>query len=703
MKKYQVLAVLLLCLALVGGKGGSCMAPPDPDSFFQDLRKADSPSVSQEAVPPPDPTDGWSPYARYGDFLSAQMKSQHKFGYGMFVCKMQAADGPVCSTFWLYSDAPAPGCMPEIAQMWRWNEFDYEFVPYTQATQNSYITLGGDFPKPNVTFYGSRIIDWESPDTQLLKPEAVAWVSNLSMTDNFVFQEMQHYYNRWMVNHNDAATQIPGSQLNYQGAVDTTGPGYAIGGKSNPDKPGWRYASQWKYPLTAVKAPPPLYYNMMRKMTAINWWRMPRGNQSIAVSLPGFDPQTYKFIVKQDGLTGSTAAASYTPAALNNETYVFPNGLDFDPYAGLNTYTIVWTPTRVAFYINAPEDGTDVSNATPVAEYKLADYPSLQDSGPQAPQGKIPWVDTSLSDELGRVSINLANYVAFKAAANKANDQLSDNEKAGAGWSGYPPGPNFQHADAFFRSVKYFPLKADTLDGSNTTDFILVGADVWGFDLADGTWDAHNFPEKISAFFGILYAQDYTKAGGRAREVVSQNGQDVVVYAGDPLRDAKNPAAVTFITNDDGASAPDRKPLMRLRCQPSTETPVRNFFRLGTDMKTGNPIAADNPFMFATLTSTAGTVAVSGASTPLAFFAPANNTSVDATINLYLSKTYHGCFPADKVPAAPDATAAVTLSTDALGQISWSVKTDAHGIITDYQSANPHLITVKPGSATPGS
>ena len=92
--------------------------------------------VLQPAAWADDPTEGWSEYARYGDYLSAQMKSLQKFGYGMFVTKMRAADGPVCSTFWLYADAPAPGCMPEIAQMWRWNEFDFEFVPYTRAAQN---------------------------------------------------------------------------------------------------------------------------------------------------------------------------------------------------------------------------------------------------------------------------------------------------------------------------------------------------------------------------------------------------------------------------------------------------------------------------------------------------------------------------------------------------------------------------------------
>lgn len=634
------------------------------------------------------PSPTWSQYARYGDYLGSQMKSLRKFGYGMFVCKMQAAPGPVCSTFWLYSDAPAPGCMPEIAQLWRWNEFDVEFVPQTQATQNSYAVVNGTFPKPAVDFYGSTL-DWGSMTSGQITPDVVQWVRCMAMTDNRVMKDMQKYYNAWMVASGVPANQIPASQQNLAGAVATTGPNNVIGGTGGPgtnSQPGWPTASVWKYPLTAVKPVPSALD--MSKMIALNMWRMPVGNTTIDVTVPGFPQETYTCIEKMSVLDGSTNTPSYTAAAMNNETYVFPGTADVHPYTELNTYTIVWTPTRVAFYLNAGNDGTDVSNANPILEFDVNDYPSLAQSGTQAPQGTIPWADTSFSDELGKVSINLANYVAFKAAADVANKDLTSTTEAGPGWSGNPPLSTFTGVDALFRSVKFYPLSSDTLDGSSTSDFILTGDDVWGFDLGDGTWTADNFNTNINNYFGILYAQDFTCAGGAST---------------DPLYDSKSPLAVNFDANSSGKLVSDNLPVMKLSCTPSSASPQRNFFRVGTTMNTGAPVSSTNPFMFITLDTADISIPTSGASTPLAFFAPPAGTSVTATISLYMSETYHGSFPADKVPTTADATATLSLSTDASGAISWSIIEDTDGIIVAYQSENPHLITVTQGSATPGS
>ena len=115
----------------------------------------------------------------------------------------------------------------------------------------------------------------------------------------------------------------------------------------------------------------------------------------------------------------------------------------------------------------------------------------------------------------GAVSINLANYVAFQTAQNRANKDCTTPEtQAGAGGR-LPAGPQMDRGThALVRMVKYYPLVADTLDGSHTTDFVFKGSDVWGFDLADGTWNEANFPEKLTHFFYILFWQDFTQAGG---------------------------------------------------------------------------------------------------------------------------------------------------------------------------------------------
>jgi len=649
----------------------------------------------------------WSRYARYGDFLSAQMKSLRKFGYGIYITKMQAADGPVCSTFWLYADAPAPGAMPEIKQMWRWNEFDFEFVPYTQATQNSYVTLDGTFPNPVVTYYGSEL-NLNDPGAQEIKPEAVSWVKNRFMTDDTVMADMQNFYNKWMVT--DPRYQIAEADKNFKGIMRTTGPPHITGWTGKPDggKPGWTFAKDWKYPLTAVKQVPADLD--MKKMATVNWWRTPQGNQSIAVELPGYARQNFSYIVKEFAIDGSTAPTSNTAAVLNNETYVFPKGAAYNPYASLNTYTIVWTKTRVAFYINAGNNGRDIAGSTPVAVFTPDKFPSIADSGTQAPQGNITWADTSLSDPLGKVSINLANYVAFRAAKNyavngrnpicpagqtcKTNANLPADQQAGAGWSGLPPATDWNGADAYIRSVEYYPLVSGDPDGSKNSHFDFHSADRWVFDLADGTWTEANFPQKLASYFGILYAQDYTKDD--ITITVNKNGVDVDKIVG-TLRDSKSPLAVSFIPNADGRTAGDKKPLMKLSCRPSDSSPTRNYFRLGTTMNTGIPISASNPFMFATI-DTDGTgkavMGVSGASTPLSFFAPGPGRSVNATVRLYTSTSYHGSFPPGHVPAAPDKTAVLKLQTDKTGKVSWSF-VSGDRIVADFQADNPHLITVK--------
>ena len=673
------------------------------------------------ALTPPglDPTAGWADFARYGDYLSAQLKSLRKFGYGMFVVKMQAADGPVCSTFWLYSDAPAPGAMPEIRQLWRWNEFDFEFVPYTQATQNSFKSMSGSFPNPSITHYGAKIANWESFETQKLTPQSIVWTKDWYLTDDTIAADMQHFYNRWMIGNDPKFDdyKIAQTDFNFAGLKRTTGDPHQTGWVGTPagKQPGWTFALNWKYPLTAV-SPVPAGYNM-KQMLTVNWWRSPEGNQSIDVNLPGYDKQTFNYIIRNDIIKGIEGVPSREAAVLSNESYIFPNpwmpGMVYSPYTALSTYTIVWTKTRVAFYVNAGNDGKDIAGATPVAVFTPDQYPSIAASGTQAAQGNITWADTSLTDALGKVSINLANYVAFKAAKNvpykldfkdqpncpagqtcHTNANLPESQKAGDGWSGYPPGSDWTGADAYFRSVEYYPLADESNDGTQNTHFNFAAADKWIFDLGDGTWTADNFRQKISQYFGILYAQDYTKDDITFK--VHDNKIDFDILSG-TLRDSKSPLAVIFEPNTDGAIALDGKPLMKLSVRPSVANPARNFFFVTTKMDTGKPISATNPFMFATIDTDgtgAAVLGISGASTPLSFFAPAPGKSVNATIKLYTSTTYKGSFPTGHVPATPSAQGIIKLATAADGKVSWSFVSGSK-VVEDFQSANPYLITVR--------
>jgi len=393
MKKCKMLLIFLLSYALLGGVEGF-VGLGSVNAGLSGLEQAavnttTTAKKKKNKKATADPTDGWSKYARNGDFMSSKLKSNRKFGYGMFVCKMQAALGPVCSTFWLFSDGPAPGCMPEVRQMWRWNEFDWEFVPYTQTNQNSYITLSeSSFSGMTKTYYGSAFTPLNTWSDGQITPDKIVWVKDRIMTDNIMFADMQNYYNYWMVDRNNATMKIAASDIGYQGAANTTGPNHKVGGLTTDPNglPGWHQGTEWKYPATAVK---PFPSNLDVKTSAtINWWRTPKGKQSINVSLPGFAPQNFEYIVSEYAIVGSTAAKSANPKTLNSETFIFPGQAhDYYPYDGIHAYTVTWSPTRVAFYINAPNDGTDVYNAKPVAEFKLQDYPSMTECGPQAPQG----------------------------------------------------------------------------------------------------------------------------------------------------------------------------------------------------------------------------------------------------------------------------------------------------------------------------
>ncbi|MFC3677411.1 hypothetical protein [Ferrovibrio xuzhouensis] len=665
-------------------------------------------------------------YVRMGDFLSTQMQSNRSFGYGLFICRMRAAKGPVCSTFWLYSNCPSPAQASNTAQNWNWNEVDFEFVPYTQAPQAAYLSFDGNLPKPTVTTYAA-MLNLGDPRSETIENAAVAW-TQVARTDEEIARQMWAYYNTWMtagsagaptggtfiledgvsgdmtdsLDFNASASDVQAAldQLNdgtglfgvkgqYAVSVSSAGgPGsiasvladatmvteidagastvtlssaspvtcadatlnftltasgnlitgsatvngfaalsaiavgqsvYAtgvpidttvqaintasnsitlsnaataaytqqpllfIGGTAtgtltaasamvtditlpagvlvgqavcaqtdqivlsaglvpqlvvgeivtaanNPallpsdttitaldavtntvtlsncamqaaagqnfnftpagsysvtftpplpaekplivhsagllptgtlgkvvaglsgttvtalnvtifqpslqprssqtwwdllvaqtgtgTAPAWPQATDWKYPLVTKAAPSSL---SMDNAVALNFWRTPTGNTSVSVDLGSWGTIAHDGVLSSTPMAGSTLDGSFTAAVLNNEAYLFDTSEVFAPYDGFHTYTIAWSPTRMAQYIDAPNGGRDISKATPVAEFDLTGYPSIARSGPQAPGGEIPWISSEADMPIGNVTMNLANYVAFDAASTGPN------------------------------------------------------------------------------------------------------------------------------------------------------------------------------------------------------------------------------------------------------------------------------------------
>jgi len=245
---------------------------------------------------------------------------------------------------------------------------------------------------------------------------------------------------------------------------------------------------------------------------------------------------------------------------------------------------------------------------------------------------------------------DVANTATLTLGATKTlnkTDLIFQTAPSGSGWSGPPPDSDFTGADAYVRSVGFFPLTSRGGDGTASSDFITDTGDpeVFWLDFSDGTWTEENFNTRITKYFGILYAEDYTRAGA--------------IPGTSPLRDAESPLNVTYTTLADGHGA------MRLRCSLSQENPIRNFFVLQSKQVKDGEIGTDNPLVRAEIASEDDghlyRAATSSVTTPSAFYAP---------------------------PAGTNVTVQVKVWVDAKGYY------DPDGVIEAYQAKNPHLITV---------
>lgn len=855
-------------------------------------------------------TDAAPSFARLGDYLSAQMQSNRSFGYGLFVCRMQAATGPVCSTFWLYADQPSPTYAPDIAQLWNWNEIDFEFVPETRAEQAAYLSFEGRaLPRASVDVYGARLALGD-PRSQTQDPAAIVWVKDLVRSDDEIARAMWAYYNTWMepgavpgeapiggtlvledgetgartaplaydadaaavlsaldgLNDGDGLFGLKGGyvvsrmktpngadmicawSVTFTTALETLKPliihvddlkpagtlgrcqpgllpdgaitNFIVSGFQPANTPAegqswwdllvaetgagkiWPSAESWKYPAAKAAAPSGL---SLDNAVALNIWRVPAGDQSISLTLEGWGEIRHDGVLRSQPLAPSLSG-SFISACLNNEAYAFDHTGVFKPYEALNTYTIAWSPTAIAQYINAPDNGRDISNATPVAAYDLTDFPSLDRSGTQAPGGLVRWLQTPEGTRLGEVSFNLANYVAFDAAGPGANtvtataattsgsavitlgaantgvavqqsvtgpgipsgasvvsvDKTSVTlskaatatasaasltftaRPAGPGWSGPPPAPDFTGTTMRVEALGWYPLKPGA-GGEKTFDFDFDAPDRFWLDFSDGSWTPERFRRDISQYFGILYAQDFTKAG--ADPGVS------------PLRDSKSPLAVDLVPHAENGA------LMTLSCDPSQALPQRNFLVVLPTQAQAAPVSAKNPVVAvrvagptelvlsqpcektskdATLMLSSGeaefilaatgdmvrgsarvrnvvtagrlkpgmsvegpglapgthvlevsdsyVAECSSISTPTCLYAPEPGESVVLGVWVWTSALAY--WPKDEGPSEPY-LAHITVSTSNSGAVSWSVLADPHGVLLAPDSAYPYRITVQ--------
>ncbi|WOO43442.1 hypothetical protein [Rubellicoccus peritrichatus] len=131
-------------------------------------------------------------YSRYGDFKSAQLRSTSTHGYGLYAVEMQMSYSQSVSTFWLYGDRPSTIYMEDVAQLWRWNEIDFEFVPFTESKQAEYFTFSWDGTQPLVPNYNAAVLELSSVLAHTPGADSSqhsVWQTNLIRTDEQVAQQ----------------------------------------------------------------------------------------------------------------------------------------------------------------------------------------------------------------------------------------------------------------------------------------------------------------------------------------------------------------------------------------------------------------------------------------------------------------------------------------------------------------------------------
>ncbi len=182
------------------------------------------------------------------------------------------------------------------------------------------------------------------------------------------------------------------------------------------------------------------------KIMTINFWRAPEG------------PHTIKVNNTEASFVSSVSTAFSGFVTTNSQYFTVKDNqgkLTYDPKE-LHTYTIIWTPETLQFYLDANNDGKDIDNATPIKVFDAKDYPGIKMIGNQYPGGDKPFWWYGNEKKLGDVLIMLNHWFG---------DQ----------WSGFPD-TNFVKSSSYISKVSYFPLNKSGANPGNA-DFTYQNVD----------------------------------------------------------------------------------------------------------------------------------------------------------------------------------------------------------------------------------
>jgi hypothetical protein len=251
----------------------------------------------------------------------------------------------------------------------------------------------------------------------------------------------------------------------WQKLVDNTKPGgyweYGDGGS-----PTWGFPPSLVQPARAD----------LEKSVALNLFRMPPGMKSVTSRgvTTTFVP-SYGTAVSGSNITNQTFAWAKDEGG--NYTYT--------PMER-HVYTVVWSPTRVDFFIDAPDEGRSIDGLTPVRSMTTTDFPSLVGSALDAPGGNLTWYCNGLEKKLNNLLMILNIYPQ-------------------EGWGGSLP-DRFTQARTYVRRVAYYPFtnpQSIPPGPYAKANFVTDTGDPRVFYANPAAWTAGNAKYNLQKYFYI--------------------------------------------------------------------------------------------------------------------------------------------------------------------------------------------------------
>ena len=369
--------------------------------------------------------------------VDSQIYVRRNFDYGMFVMEGWGNydNQPVVTGYFMESQQPGQALYPELASLWRWLEIDWEFVPQTASSGREQIECLGTFPSATPTMYRSKAYNDGSK-------VAGQW------TDDLIAQAVGTIAGHTEVN---------------------TWP--LLVSNTKPDGI-WTYGTQWGFPPSLAQ---PARADLEHSV-ALNLFRMPPGTKSVTAKgvtttfVPSPNPNPSGSNITNQTFTWAKDAGS-------NYTY--------NPMQR-HVYTVVWSPTRVDWFIDAPDGGTNIDGLTPVRSMTTTDFPSLVGSALDAPGGTLTWNCNGLDKKLNNLLMILNIYPQD-------------------GWGGTLP-DTFTQASTYVRRVAFYPFTAPQsipVGPYTKANFVTDTGDPRVFYVDPTTWTSTNAKYNLQKNFYI--------------------------------------------------------------------------------------------------------------------------------------------------------------------------------------------------------